>query len=475
MLTAKKRSRIALGYKIQLCALILLTSYSTSLYPNNTQIPLSIIPTIATEPSPNSTWTVLLYADPTTDILGAVLKNIHDLLPAGSNQNAQIFVQLRAYLDESAGSDNRYTCWRYKIEQNNLVLIDQLQLTGDYTQDLTNAAHWAFGQTSTKHHALILSGHGFGPLEPTWNEHQHEWELEYDESMLTGCPMRPANDHEKVKKIRTLRGLLVNNLELKYLDNQNLISAVQNISHNLHKSLDILLLDLCMGAAIEHTYEIAPYVNYLVGCQNCELVDGLDCRKLAQHLTTSPLTPLELVQKITQDYQAYYQQISTQDSYTLAAIDCRKTAALTQKLNLLISKLNLILKANHKSNLLKESLRNLRRNTINFCLVPMYTDLYSILEKLTELLTKHKLFELAQLSEQTKQLVLDSVVSNVTGSQMTAAHGLSIYFPYAHIDSSYYKIPFAQVSNWLEFLELLTDAKFISNLEDENLSELGLE
>lgn len=462
MLTAKKGSRIALVYKIQLCVLILLASYNTNLYSHAKSLP-------------NPTWTVLLYADPTTDILGAVLKNIHDLLPAGSNQHVQIFVQLRAYLDESASSDNRYTCWRYKIEQNSLVLVDQIRLTGDYAQDLTNAAQWAFGQTNTQHHALILSGHGFGPLEPTWNERQREWELEYDESMLTGCPMRSSCN--KLKNIRTLRGLLINNLELKYLDNQNLISAVQNISHNLHKSLDILLLDLCMGAAIEHAYEIAPYVHYLVGCQNCELVDGLDYDKLAQRLTTSPLTPLELIHNITQDYQDYYQQISTQDSYTLAAIDCRKTAELTQKLSLLINKLNFLLrtsKSNQKSNLLKESLRNLRRNTVNFCMVPMYTDLYSVLDKLTELLTKYKITELVQLSEQAKQLVLESVISNVTGSQMTAAHGLSIYFPYAHIDSSYYKIPFAQQSGWLEFLELLTDAKFVSNLEDENLSELGL-
>lgn len=470
MLAAKNRFYIALSYKLQLCAMIITLGHVTNLGANFN----SLSNTSLTNPA-NPEWAVLLYADPTTDILGAVLKNIHDFLPAGSNQNAQIFVQLRAYLDESADSDNRYTCWRYKIEQNNLVLVDQIILTGDYTQDLTNAANWAFKQTNAEHHALILSGHGFGPLEPTWNERQHEWELEYDESMLTGCPMRP--DSEKLKKIRTFpnRALLVNNLELKYLDNQNLISAVSNIARDLQKPLDILLLDLCMGAAVEHAYEIAPYVNYLVGCQNCELVDGLDCRRLAQHLTTSKLTPLELIQNITQDYQTYYQQISVQDTYTLAAIDCRKTLELTQKLKLLISKLNLILETDLKSNLLKESLRNLRRDTINFCLVPMYTDLYSILDQLTKLLSKNNLLDLAELSLQAKQLVLESVISNVTGSQMTAAHGLSIYFPYAHIDSSYYQIPFAKTSNWLEFLELLTDAQFVSNLEDENLSELGLE
>ena len=421
----------------------------------------------------NPEWAVLLYADPTTDVLGAVLKNIHALLPVGSNQNVQIFVQLRAYLDESSGSDNRYTCWRYKIEKNSLVLIDQIILTGDYTQDLTMAADWAFGQTTAKHHALILSGHGFGPLEPTWNERQGEWELEYDESMLTGCPMR--SNRKNLKKLHTFRGLLVNNLELKYLDNQNLISAMRNIARDLQKPLDILLLDLCMGAAIEHAYEIAPHVDYLVGCQNCELVDGLDYHSLAQHLATARLSPIELIKNITSDYQNYYREISPQDLFTLAAIDCRKTVALTKKLNLLLSELNLVLNASSKSNSFKEALRNLRKSTVNFCLVPMYTDLYSVLDKLTELLTNNHLSELAKLARQAQQLTLESIVTNVTGSQMTAAHGLSIYFPYAHIDASYYKIPFAKASNWLEFLELLTDAQFVSNLEDESLSELGLD
>ncbi len=441
----------------------------TGLNTNLLHAQLTPITSATFSPDPGPEWSILLYADPTTDILGAVLKNIHDLLPASSNQNVKIFVQLRAYLDESTGSDNRYTCWRYKIENHSLVLVDQIKLTGDYSQDLTNATNWAFGQTNAKHHVLILSGHGFGPLEPSWNERQHEWELEYDEAMLTGCPMRLKNN--RLKNLKTVRGLLVNNLELKYLDNQNLVSAVKNISQNLHKTLDILILDMCMGAALEHAYEIAPFVDYVIGCQNCELVDGIDCRSLAQYLAENKPSPPELVKKIVQDYQAYYQQISPQDIYTLAAIDCWKTIELTQKLNLLTSKLNLVLNQN---SFLKEAIRNLRRDTVSFCLVPMYTDLYSILDKLSNLLANNNLPELSNLALQTRQLVIDSVIANATGSQMTDAHGLSIYFPYAHIDSSYYKIPFAQESNWLDFLDLLTDAKFVSNLEDENLSDLGL-
>ncbi|MBY0353830.1 hypothetical protein K2W90_05700 [Candidatus Babeliales bacterium] len=59
------------------------------------------------------------------------------------------------------------------------------------------------------------------------------------------------------------------------------------------------------------------------------------------------------------------------------------------------------------------------------------------------------------LIEQGRQVIAainNAVIANVTGSSISRARGLSIYFPYNHVESSYPYTRFAQESLWLNFL-----------------------
>ena len=51
------------------------------------------------------------------------------------------------------------------------------------------------------------------------------------------------------------------------------------------------------------------------------------------------------------------------------------------------------------------------------------------------------------------KVIEGSVIANVAGKKLATARGLSIYFPYGRVDSSYVKTEFAKNSTWVRFIE----------------------
>ena len=91
--------------------------------------------------------------------------------------------------------------------------------------------------------------------------------------------------------------------------------------------------------------------------------------------------------------------------------------------------------------------------------MPMYTDIVTLCDKMQEelrtLLVSPALLTVSDALEHLKISIKQAVKANVTGYQMRGvAHGLSIYFPFAHIDQSYVN-SFTQDSYWLYFLEYI--------------------
>jgi hypothetical protein len=397
-------------------------------------------------------WSVLLYADPCADITGAVLNNINDVLRYGLSDNVAMYVQLCVYVDKS---EDKYVAWRYEVKNNALVLHERVKPTGDYTQDITQAAQWAFGQNESAYHAVILSGHGSGVLEPVWNEATKEFAPEYDDAMTHECPIFKTGFYVQ----ETYRALLVDTIGARYLTNAQMVNVCKSIHHIISKRVDILGLDMCLGGCIEHAYQVAPWVNYLIGCQNCELVDGFDFYNLARTLCGSNCTPQNLATEIVTQYGDYYQRNAHKAIYTLAAIDCRKINTIVSELNACIDHLIPLLE--HESKI-KSLIASARKQSVHFCQVPMYTDLYMIADELKSAFTQSKdLFSgddlafLCSSLEKIKQSTLDAVLANIAGKNIPEAHGMSIYFPYSHIDSSYTPVAFAQSTQWLALLKAL--------------------
>ena len=66
--------------------------------------------------------TMLVYMDSSDQLSDMAIKNLNDMAAAGSNEHVTIVAQLHAYGD---------TAYRYKIERNAILQIEQVNLLAD--------------------------------------------------------------------------------------------------------------------------------------------------------------------------------------------------------------------------------------------------------------------------------------------------------------------------------------------------------
>lgn len=379
----------------------------------------------------NRVWNILIYMDTGDTLAEAALRNINDLLQAPHNDRVRICLQLHAY-DSVA--------WRYRVSKGILVQEGSVQLTGDYKKDVMSAARWAYKKKAA-YNGLIIWGNGYGILEPQWDEQKQDWAVEYDAAMEQGFVMKRGH-----------RAMLINSMHRRYMNNEDMAFVVNSIAKMLRKPLDVLGLDCCLGACLEHAYQCASGIRYLVACQNCELKDGFEYKGFGTRIARLS-KPVDLVKGMVADYDVYYQKHAQKGLYTLSAVDCKNV----EQLKKLLDTLSLILFSAVQSPEVATAMKLLRMSSPSFCLVPMYTDLYSVLEKLEGWMAKSRYpKEFGFLVQGAKRLVRNMIIANATGENMKDAHGVSIYFPLSHVDSSYSKTAFATDCKWYEFLQAMT-------------------
>ncbi|MCB9492843.1 MAG: hypothetical protein H6679_01060 [Epsilonproteobacteria bacterium] len=375
------------------------------------------------------TWTLLVYADASDNLQDAIIKNIRDLAASWSHPCVEIRIQVSL----QAGY-----AWRYIVVNNQLREQEFVQLDSNQAENLINFTNWGFKNSIAAHHGLILSGHGYGILDPSYHELENDWFAESDQDLPCGI----CKDTLDQAAAQHYRATLLNRVTQNYLNNKEMVSTLHNIKSMLNKKLDLFCLDMCLGASLEHAYQVAPYVDILIGCQNCELKDGFDFFELGRSICSSGNTPANLARKICQAYHVYYEQHAERGIYTLAAIDCSYASSIKDSLDVIAHALVACIQQDSK---LKTTIRDVRLNCINFCFVPMYTDLFMVCseyEKILPILEKHSvdkntLQTLKDELDNCKHKIHNAVIANVKGHSMGDAHGMSIYFPFNHIDSSY--------------------------------------
>lgn len=394
-------------------------------------------------------WSLLVYMD-SPDLHDAALNNITELLQARTGSNAEIFVQFHL-----PGS----IAWRYRVRNGALLLEDTISVTQKHEQDIVDACNWAFNYNVSQYHTLILWGHGCGILSPTWDDQEGEWRVEHDDALdiCTECLRSAVFSHT----LERHKAVLLNDKTHDYITNDTMVNIMKRVSEDiLHKKLDILGFDCCLGAMFEHAYQVSPYVQYLIGCQNCELPDGFDYHGLGKRISDSSYTPHKLVAGIVEDYGIYYEKHAQKGLYTLAGFDCNKAEEIKELLDefvgLFVPELNNLTRISALKDLIVE-------HCVRFCWMPMYTDLHMLLTVIEQALktevwsdiTQETYVALSTVIGALKNEIQNAVVHNVTGHRMADAHGISIYLPYSHIDSSYYPTSFAQHSAWTQFLKVI--------------------
>jgi hypothetical protein len=409
-----------------------------------------------------ATWTFLIYMEAGQRMSTQAIKNINAMTQGIQGNNNTIAVQV--HLENN-------TAWRYLITPNKMNLVTTTPVGTNYTKELVSAMQWAVSIKPSQYYALILWNHGTGILDPTYNTAKESssfpWEIEPDKSpdqnsAICLCPTPKSMPVTRCQNHVQLKGIMFSPSTKTYLTNHALIKSLDLINSTVlnNKKLDLLGADACMMAMLEIAYQIKPYVSYFVGSQNCELMDGWNYKAIFSHLSTHSCTPPEVATLIVQSYEKYYQPKPACDIYTQSAFDLSKIDQLISSLNQIV-KQSLVCASSYQ-NSFRAAVANARAYVIQFCSQPLYCDLDCFLTQLLLELEKpsfnknsEAITTLKELIKKNKTLIQNVIIANVTGESIRAAQGISLYFPYLHIDSSYHKTPFAKDTLWVEFLQSL--------------------
>lgn len=395
-------------------------------------------------------WEVLFYIDSSDGLSHVIIKNITDLLKArmwNNDSSMRICIQLHTLAKEGKLGDEVY---RYSVEGNALVLQEYATLTYNPVDDLVDAANWAFSGDPEAYTMLLLSNHGSGILNPSWQDKGSgfDWAPEYDVLMDEACSIKRRCHIDECH-----RGLMFLKEPKVYMSVSQLRQALKAMNSTIFNGtkIDILGMDMCMMSMLEVGYEVAPYVHYMIGSQDCELEYGWDYKTVFKRFGD----PVEVAKTVIESYKYFYTTHAKRGTYTQAAINL--TAIHHLKNNVDQISTYLISYINAYGTPFIEALKDMRKQLPKFCLVPMYTDLYALYEGIEELLLLYNdhqdQADLLEALQEGKNLIKKAVVANCAGEQRQYVHGISIYFPLSHIDSSYADSLFAQDSQWTNVLQ----------------------
>ncbi len=390
-----------------------------------------------------NTWKVLWYMDASDGLSDMAIKNMTDAMRAKPNAQVEWLIQLHAYFDAGV---------RYRITKDGLTFLQEVTLSGNGKQDFINAAAWAFKNNTADHTMLIMANHGWGILEPWWNDQAQEWEV--DAGSLLSQNMNKNNIINAVEQHKKHRGFMFSAAPRTYLHNNELADGLAYIKDRLlgGKKLDILAFDTCMGDMFEIGYLAAPYAHYLIGNQSCSLLDGFDYQGVIQVLNQG-LGARSVCIGMVNAFDAYYNRYDESGIYTHAALDLSRIQAVSKELDAVVQQLLKLPRA-------KQVVIKACAAAPRFCLWPMYTDLVAFCmcleDQLALLRQSDDVVAVQYALERLYQGVAQLVVARCGGSSTEGlANGVAIYMPPAAIDSGYYGTLFAQESLWIRLLELL--------------------
>jgi hypothetical protein len=431
-------------------------------------------------------WTILLYVQSKNNLNKFAAKNLSDMACIGSSGNVNILVQWYQL--------NQNGTWRYKIEKNKIELDTFLpaDTDGNGVNDLVESMRWAVTKYPAQKYFLILWNHGYGILDPIWGQLRGMRGL--GPAFYTDNPRIKIDGLTKYFDLNASildddqRAILFNEVSKTYMNNQALVQALSKIKTDVLKNrkINILGMDACLMAMVEVAYQSKDFADYFVASQEVELAHGWDYLTIMQGLAMGNLSPSDLAKSIVLAYENYYK--GKIQFYTQSAISLNKMGILKDSIDqivLLIDKCSSYDKIGIKGVIKDARKKSLQFSTrsyvdLNSFYVNLCNELESylannvqnkskmassnprnnnakitnnrILDKDREPVTK-SIQELKIALKNGIQAISNSILVNATGTNMSAAKGLSIYFPINRIDASYVLTDFAKESLWGKFIK----------------------
>ncbi len=398
-------------------------------------------------------WRVLFCMDSSDNLSDMAFKSITEMMQAELGQSVECFIQIHAYYDIAL---------RYKVEEKGMQFIEQIKLTGNGKDDFINAAAWGFNDNTADHTMLILSNHGWGILDPRWNEATQKWVVDSD--IVTNCCT--VKRSQIIDHAQNHRGFMFNDGSRTYLTNNALIDGLDYVANQvLGKNIDIVAFDTCMGAMIEVAYQIAPYVNFMIGCQSCALKDGFEYKGIMDLLKTEDNDARDVAIGMVQTFDAYFNEHDDKGIYTNSAFDLQYVWNVGWAMDAVIRS---VMNMPNALEILEEA----RKDSPRLCMWPIYTDMIQFFEMCQQYVQDSPEFDAAL--QELRNAHSRMIIAYCGGySVQDFIHGSAIYCPFSRVDRSYYDTVFAQSSEWLNMLQsICAPCGLFSEDQDWTVGEL---
>jgi hypothetical protein len=295
-------------------------------------------------------WTILSYIQSDNNLYDYVLRDLSEMSAVGSNERLNIIAQID--IPENNGT------WRYKVDKGELTLDTYLEseMGQNVTQEVVDAMHWAKNNYPAKHYMLILSGHGSGVIDPNWGR---------------------------------LRGILFDDSDETYMNNQQLAFAMNQIKTNVLAGckLDVLGMDSCLMAMFEVAYQIKESANVLVASQESESAHGWYYSSFLSYPAAAYCTPAQLAGYAVSTFGLFYQN-RKDPYYTQSAVSLSNLDLIKNNINEVVANLNACKRLERKK--INRAVNRARSNALEFDysdyidLYSFYSDLYNEIKDLVQ-------------------------------------------------------------------------------------------
>jgi hypothetical protein len=323
-----------------------------------------------------------------------------------------------------------------------------LTISGHVSDLIQEGIIGAFGQAGEGETACIISGHGTGILTPTFDTDRQRWVYEPDEGpspMKRYIGKRTAEFGRRIEHILFGKSMLSAQMGTSFLSAQELHKILAMAAKAVGRKVDLVGFDSCYMAMLEIAYQIKDSARYMLASQDCEEKDGWNYAHLFKAMRIS--SAREVGRRVVYEYERD-RSARGYDRYSLSLCDLTYLDTFVEILDTFVAKVCV-------THALEEALCAVRVSLHPVTGLPFYVDVKEFFEALyEELLT----YASTQEIESIKQTLLDGrkalgmlVCASVTGSACKPLHGCSIYYPLAHIDSSYTGL-FSQDHLWNKFL-----------------------
>ena len=399
-------------------------------------------------------WTIMVYIAADNDLFYFAWNNIRQLAQGANSQ-----VNIVVYLSEPGPHKKTQV---YLIEKNKAILLNkdnQEKLNSGDPQTLIDFCNWTIENFPADDYLLDLWNHGMGIADGKYKAINPTSLFMFNPSTLMlelDRNIKYLDMLDEVQKEKAQRGICFDDTHKSYLTNQDLEHALSTICNESLQGnkLSIIGMDACLMAMIEVANICKKYGDIMVASEEVELGQGWRYDKALEPFASGEMSKEAFAYQLVKSYYDTYSRITS--DFTLSAVSLNKIDPLENNVNQ-VSTLLLECLQKQRGQSVKYIIRQCRRN---ICFEePSYIDLTSFYKRLLKSVDKFALQGDQHLIEQLKtrlgegvKLIDDCLIANTCGSNLSHAHGISIYFPEQHMLSSYQKTEFAQTNQWYNFI-----------------------